>query len=226
MERRRAVEPFPSDRQWRAPPIRCPSVPAPRRPSQCAEASCVPGFRKPGDQLSSAAWGRSAGRPLTAGDVLPSASRPGTTPLPQAAPLPLPDGGAQSASCEDRMTRFTSAAFDTLVGRASWSRRTRTGWAIASRGPRFAHAGGADILSDATPIGLGAGAGVRSADPADGRSSDDRRLSEDRNGYHGRSAARRSACAGRLDRVHRCSRTEAHRRAQTAGAAALRSRHW
>ena len=64
---------------------------------------------------------------------------------------------------------------------------------------------------------LAAGARLGPADSADGRPPDDRRLPEDRDRHHGRPADRRTAGAGRLDRVRallarprragRCSRS-------------------
>jgi antagonist of KipI len=102
------------------------------------------------------------GRPLQAGDVLPiaaTAAEPGAgaterlvrTPV---APLPLPSGGASlrvMRGPDEHM--FTSKAYDTLFeGRFTITPQSnRMGYRL--EGPRLAHAGAADILSDGTPIG-------------------------------------------------------------------------
>ena len=55
-------------------------------------------------------------------------------------------------------------------------------------GPALAHVRGADILSEAMPIGVDPGAGIGPADPADGGTSDDGRLCDDRERDHRGSA--------------------------------------
>ena len=73
------------------------------------------------------------------------------------------------------------------------------------------------------------GAAVGRSDPADGRSADDRRLSADRHGDHGRSAAGRPARARRLDRVRDVlARTRRCRRWSRRKGSSLRSgeRRW
>lgn len=100
-----------------------------------------------------------AGRALQAGDVLPVA--PVTTLITQAdgepavVPLPLPAGGATLrvvAGPQEHL--FTREAYETLF-RSRYvitSASNRMGYRL--EGPPLAHAGRADILSDATPLGL------------------------------------------------------------------------
>jgi antagonist of KipI len=95
------------------------------------------------------------GRALKAGDVLPVpsvVSRPSSTP--SAAPLPLPDGGARVRVVPAvHRERFTDAAWDVLVSaRFSVSPQSnRMGYRLD--GPALQHAGAADILSEAMPMG-------------------------------------------------------------------------
>ena len=96
------------------------------------------------------------GRALQAGDVLPvttlltepTSERP-------VIPLPLPAGGARLrvvAGPQEQL--FTKQAYDTLFGSryVITPASNRMGYRLA--GPPLAHAGRADILSDATPLGL------------------------------------------------------------------------
>ena len=76
---------------------------------------------------------------------------------------------------------------------------------------RSTHARGADIISDATPLGVAAGARVGPADSADGRSPDDRRLSEDRDGDR---------------RRHRRSPASSRPATRSRSASARRARRW
>ena len=114
-------------------------------------------------------------------------------------------------------------------------------WDSGSKAPRLTHARGADIISDATPLGVLQVPGVRAADPADGRSPDDRRLSEDRDGDRRRHRRRRAArlrptrfrswCARRAKRMaaliaqERALMAVEARRAVTDFVDALRRRH-
>jgi biotin-dependent carboxylase-like uncharacterized protein len=98
------------------------------------------------------------GRALKAGDILPIAS---TAPIEPFRPvaggalaLALPAGGARLRVVAGPQEQFfTSRALETffssryIITPAS----NRTGYRL--EGPRLEHAGGADILSDATPIG-------------------------------------------------------------------------
>ena len=93
----------------------------------------------------------------------------------------------------------------------SWSspRSDRMGYRLEGRRSRRRRRG--DLLSMPTPIGS-VQVPPAAADPADGRSPDDRRLREDRDRDCRRSAARGPARAGRLDRVravHACRRVRA-----------------
>jgi len=94
------------------------------------------------------------GRPLLAGDVLPIGKPFMEARFPAGRALTMPDGGARVRIIRgphDRM--FTSDAFDTLVGSrfVVTAQSNRMGYRL--EGPVLRHAGGADILSDATPIG-------------------------------------------------------------------------
>jgi antagonist of KipI len=100
------------------------------------------------------------GRALRAGDVLPigASDPPGIELLSMdsasVAPLPLPAGGAQLrviAGPHEHL--FTRRAYDTLFGSrfVVTPNSNRMGYRL--EGPALAHAGSADILSDATPLG-------------------------------------------------------------------------
>lgn len=96
------------------------------------------------------------GRALQAGDVLPVATLL-TEPTSErpVIPLPLPAGGARLrvvAGPQEQL--FTKQAYDTLFGSryVITPASNRMGYRLA--GPPLAHAGRADILSDATPLGL------------------------------------------------------------------------
>ncbi|HXW05268.1 MAG TPA: biotin-dependent carboxyltransferase family protein [Vicinamibacterales bacterium] len=96
------------------------------------------------------------GRALRAGDVLMTGAAPTDAPdrAGESAPLRLPQGGARLRVMPGpHRHMFTTEAYDRLFG----SRYTvtpdsnRMGYRLA--GPALTHAAGADILSDATPIG-------------------------------------------------------------------------
>jgi antagonist of KipI len=95
------------------------------------------------------------GRALVAGDVLTigddgNAKTSGATPR----PLPLPQGGARvRVMLGPHDDLFTSAARETLVSARYrvTPQSNRMGYRL--EGPPLRHVGGADILSDATPIG-------------------------------------------------------------------------
>jgi antagonist of KipI len=97
------------------------------------------------------------GRALTVGDVLPIGNEQvGNTHGPAAAaqPLALPAGGAKLRVIQgphDRM--FTPEAMETLLSAryVVTPNSNRMGYRLS--GPALTHAGSADILSDATPIG-------------------------------------------------------------------------
>ena len=95
------------------------------------------------------------GRALKGGDLLPVGDAPGVTPVtPPGRPLRMPSGGARLRVIEGpHADMFRASAFDVLYA----SRFTitadsnRMGYRLS--GPRLEHSDGADILSDATPIG-------------------------------------------------------------------------
>jgi antagonist of KipI len=93
------------------------------------------------------------GRALRAGDRLPVTGTPGTSGT-RGAPLSLPAGGARvrvvSAAHRDR---FTADAWSLLtsVRFVVTPQSNRLGYRLD--GPKLAHRRGADILSEATPIG-------------------------------------------------------------------------
>jgi len=99
------------------------------------------------------------GRALAAGDVLPvgeAASSPGPSALRQPPPLALslPRGGARLRVIPGpHESRFTSAAFDTLFSSRYSVTPSSNRMGYRLQGPPLAHARGADLLSDATPIG-------------------------------------------------------------------------
>ena len=186
----------------------------------------APVLRQPRDAVWSAAWARSAAArcaPATCCRSGRAAARHRRAT--RGRPLALPEGGARLRVIDRaaRGDRSTAAAFEALCRRAVHRHAAVEPHGLSARRARAsAHAGAADILSDATPIGSRAGARVGPADPADGGSADDRRISDDRDRDHGRSAARRPARSGRLDRVR-----AGHARATPSTALeAQRTRRW
>ena len=98
------------------------------------------------------------GRALRAGDVVPisaaAASVPPTSPDFEVIPLPLPQGGARLRVIVGPQQRsFTAAAYQTLFSSryVITAASNRMGYRL--EGARVEHAGSADILSDATPVG-------------------------------------------------------------------------
>lgn len=94
------------------------------------------------------------GRPLLAGDVLPIAQPSAEPRFTAGQALTMPDGGARVRIIRGpHDTMFTPGAFDTLVGSrfVVTAQSNRMGYRL--EGPMLRHAGGADILSEATPIG-------------------------------------------------------------------------
>jgi antagonist of KipI len=93
------------------------------------------------------------GRALRAGDVLPVGSAVGAAAV-VAPPLELPDGGARLRVLPAvHRERFTDAAWDQLT-HARYTvtpQSNRMGYRL--EGPVLAHAGSADILSEAMPVG-------------------------------------------------------------------------
>jgi biotin-dependent carboxylase-like uncharacterized protein len=98
------------------------------------------------------------GRALRAGDVLPIASSPMPAPNRSgehdAVALPLPAGGARLRVVPGPQEQFfTSRTYETLFGSRYVITPASNRMGYRLEGPRLEHAGGADILSDATPIG-------------------------------------------------------------------------
>ena len=94
------------------------------------------------------------GRPLLAGDVLPIGKLSMEARFPGGRALTMPDGGARVRIIRGpHDTMFTSGAFGSLLGSrfVVTAQSNRMGYRL--EGPVLRHAGGADILSDATPIG-------------------------------------------------------------------------
>jgi antagonist of KipI len=94
------------------------------------------------------------GRPLLPADVLPIGTPSTELRFPAGRALTMPDGGAQVRIIRGpQHTMFTSDAFDSLVGSRFIvsAQSNRMGYRL--EGPVIRHAGAADILSDATPIG-------------------------------------------------------------------------
>jgi antagonist of KipI len=95
------------------------------------------------------------GRPIAAGDVLPiGKERRFDDPMVRAYPLAVPRGGARLRAIpgpHDGM--FTPESMDTFFSLRYriTPESNRTGYRLA--GPPLAHAGAADILSEATPVG-------------------------------------------------------------------------
>jgi biotin-dependent carboxylase-like uncharacterized protein len=94
------------------------------------------------------------GRPLTAGDVLPIGHNVGVrgsgTPL----PLAVPDGGAKlRVVLGPHEARFTPQALDTLLSARFIVTPNSNRMGYRLEGPPLQHSAGADILSDATPVG-------------------------------------------------------------------------
>jgi biotin-dependent carboxylase-like uncharacterized protein len=98
------------------------------------------------------------GRALKAGDVLPIApvSAPETPASAEAAvlPLPLPRGGARlRVVVGPQEYVFTSSAYQSLFGSRYIVTPASNRMGYRLEGPQLEHAGRADILSDATPLG-------------------------------------------------------------------------
>lgn len=100
------------------------------------------------------------GRPLLAGDVLPIGpprpprawSRPASFAAPP--PLPMPRGGARLRVIRGpHELMFTAAAYDRLFDSRFLVTASSNRMGYRLDGPPLDHAGSADILSDATPLG-------------------------------------------------------------------------
>jgi biotin-dependent carboxylase-like uncharacterized protein len=94
------------------------------------------------------------GRPLAAGDRLPVGVQEGEQTPSSPVPLPLPEGGARLRVIPGpHMSMFSKAAYDALFGNryVVTPNSNRMGYRL--EGVPLEHAGPADVLSDATPIG-------------------------------------------------------------------------
>ena len=104
------------------------------------------------------AMGGLRGRALTAGDRLPLGDPtrvPGTALAPQTAIVPLPDGHATVRVLPGPQVEYFSADALEVLQSAPYvigHHSDRMGFRL--EGPRLAHARGADIISDATPLGV------------------------------------------------------------------------
>jgi biotin-dependent carboxylase-like uncharacterized protein len=116
----------------------------------------VPQFGSRATSLSSA-MGPFGGRPLTAGDILPLGDAQGSPmrgATQGARPLDLPRGGARLRIIRgphDPM--FTTRAFETLFSNRYTVTASSNRMGYRLDGPALEHAGPADILSAATPMG-------------------------------------------------------------------------
>lgn len=103
----------------------------------------------------SAKMGPFEGRPLAAGDVLPIGGTPGASVVPPSGfPLRLPHGGARLRVIRGpHESMFTSEALEDFFSArfVVTPESNRMGYRLA--GPVLRHRDGADILSEATPIG-------------------------------------------------------------------------
>jgi antagonist of KipI len=95
------------------------------------------------------------GRALKTGDVLPIGDVGSASDAPvRAAPLAMPSGGTRLRVIPGPQEEmFTSAAFDVLYGSRFIVTPSSNRMGYRLDGPPLQHARGADILSDATPIG-------------------------------------------------------------------------
>jgi antagonist of KipI len=97
------------------------------------------------------------GRALTAGDRIPLGRVPDRPPVAAAAPMPLPVPGEATrlrVLPGPHADRFAAGALDVLQSApyTVTAQSDRMGFRL--EGPRLTHAGAADIVSDATPLGV------------------------------------------------------------------------
>ena len=174
------------------------------------------------------AMGPFGGRALVAGDVAADRTGHRRRSRSRAAASAAASARRRSARCASSPARTSSASPPTrssdLFFRGRFTVTTqsnRMGYRLdgpaLSHGPRRGH----PLRRHADRVA--AGAEVRAADPADGRSADDRRISEDCDGDRGRPAARRPARAGRLDPLRAVHARGRARRAAAARAASGRA---
>ena len=97
------------------------------------------------------------GRPLRAGDVLPlfNARRVQSAGAPTAPVLPMPERDARiRVMAGPQQDRFRADALDALLSAPYTIRQDSDRMGFRLQGPPLAHADGADIISDATPLGV------------------------------------------------------------------------
>src|SRR5581483_227179 len=95
------------------------------------------------------------GRPLRAGDVLPlfNARRVQSAGAPTAPVLPMPERDARiRVMAGPQQDRFRADALDALLSAPYTIRQDSDRMGFRLQGPPLAHADGADIISDATPL--------------------------------------------------------------------------
>jgi antagonist of KipI len=104
------------------------------------------------------AMGGIGGRALVAGDVLPLGQRTdvyGAVSLPQSSVVPLPDGHARVRVLPGPQTEYFSPdALDVLQSAPYTIARNSDRMGFRLEGPPLTHVRGADIISDATPLGV------------------------------------------------------------------------
>lgn len=103
------------------------------------------------------AMGGVSGRPLRAGDVLPLFSPPlrQTAGAPTAAVVPLPEGEARARVIAGPQREYFAAdALDVLQSAPYVIRHDSDRMGFRLSGPTLTHRRGADIISDATPLGV------------------------------------------------------------------------
>jgi antagonist of KipI len=101
------------------------------------------------------AMGGVDGRPLRAGDALPLGVAAGVTPSGRAPSLPLPEREAFVRVIEGPQREYFSGdALDVLQSEAYTIRQDSDRMGFRLQGPALTHTRGADIISDATPLGV------------------------------------------------------------------------
>ena len=178
--------------------------------------------RQPRDHLVSR-MGPFGGRALRAGDELPVGDHaPAHPSRSRRTAADCPPAARGSRAHADRTTRSVHrrGARARCSDPASWSlpQSNRMGYRLDGPAARCAAARRHAVGRDADRVDPGAGVGT--ADSADGGSADDRRLPDDRHRDHRRPADGRAARARRLDRVQRLLTRRGARRAARAGSGA------
>jgi antagonist of KipI len=101
------------------------------------------------------AMGGVDGRPLRAGDALPLGAAAGVTPSARAPKASLPDREARVRVIEGPQREyFSEDALDVLQSEPYAIRQDSDRMGFRLQGPALTHSRGADIISDATPLGV------------------------------------------------------------------------